>query len=171
MKSLTTRRLLLRSLRIGDAHELYTILADEEVTRYDDLATFTSWEDAGEFISRSTRVAEMHAGFRWAIIMNDKLIGTCGYIYDALNFKAKIGYQLERAYWRQGIMCEALTAVICYLFASGLVMRVEAYIMPANIASCELLNKLDFTLEGTLKKSMYFKGAYHDMCIYAKIKD
>ena len=47
------------------------------------------------------------------------------------------------------------------------VNRVEAIVMPENAASCRMLEKLGFRLEGIMRQRDYFKDARHDMAMYA----
>jgi ribosomal-protein-alanine N-acetyltransferase len=73
-----------------------------------------------------------------------------------------MGYELARAYWRQGIMREALGAIITYAFTQTALHRIEAVVNDANAPSLALLLNLGFTLEGTLRQRFYFADRYWD---------
>jgi ribosomal-protein-alanine N-acetyltransferase len=88
---------------------------------------------------------------RWAISLHNQpqlLIGTCGFHpFDNDNSRVEIGYDLAVAYWRRGIMTEALHAMLHYGFATLNLHRIEAVTTPENYASRRLLEKLGFRLE------------------------
>lgn len=61
--------------------------------------------------------------------------------------EAEIGYDLGKAYWRQGFMQEALQAIISFGFETMRLKRIEAEVEPANGRSIGLLRKLGFRME------------------------
>lgn len=68
-------------------------------------------------INRRSERFKSRQGIRWEIARkNDNvIIGSCGYGYKN-PFLGELGYELARAYWRQGIMTEALEAAIKFGF-------------------------------------------------------
>ena len=74
---------------------------------------------------------------RWGITLkdDDTLIGSCGFHhFDEGYHRAETGYILNRAYWGQGIMAEALAAILTYGFSEMGLHRIEAIIDIANDA-------------------------------------
>ena len=82
----------------------------------------------------------------------------------------EIGYELAKAHWRQGIMTEALFAVIEFGFQAIALNRIEAMVMLENTASFKLLQKLGFLEEGILREYGYWKGQFHDLRIFSLLK-
>jgi ribosomal-protein-alanine N-acetyltransferase len=72
------------------------------------------------------------------------LIGSCGFSWDREANAAEIGYELASQFWRQGIMSEALRAVLRYGFEIKELQFFIAEIMLENLASRRLLEKLGF---------------------------
>jgi len=74
---LETERLRLREIRDSDADAVFEIFGDDAVTRFYDLATFTSVEQARELIARMRERNEKGDALRWGIALkeNDRLIG------------------------------------------------------------------------------------------------
>ncbi len=152
---LETERLVLRELRSDDAGSLFAVLGDEEVTQfYDD-------EVLKDISQASTQIEAWGAGFkarrciRWGIAQreNGKIIGTCGYYgFHSWYERAGIGYELARPFWRQGIMTEALGAIIAFGFKRVELNRIEAVVMPENKGSLKLLGGLGFHHEGILRE-------------------
>jgi ribosomal-protein-alanine N-acetyltransferase len=166
-----TERLILREILSEDAEDIFAIFADEEVTRYYDLDTYTDVEQARELIDFFNDSFELERGIRWGIArkMDNRIIGTCGYV-ALWQHRGEIGYELARPYWGQGFMREALEAILEFGFEELAFNRIEALVMVENEASASLLRKLGFTLEGVLHEHDFFKGRFHDMACFAILK-
>ena len=96
------------------------------------------------------------------------MIGTCGYnIWVRPAHRSLLGYDLNRSHWGQGLMGEALTAILDFGFGAMQLNRVEALTFPQNTASKRLLTKLGFKKEGLLREYEYPKGSPQDMAIYS----
>jgi len=169
---LLTSRLRLRELRQTDAEAILRIFSAEEVTRYYDLDTFTNHSQAIALISRQAERFTRGEIIRWGIAhqSNDVIIGTIGLVLNQQNNQAGLGYELARAYWRRGIMSEALAIVIRFGFHTLRLNRLQALVMPGNVASTGLLRKLDFTEEGILREYAFFKGRFQDMHCFSLLK-
>jgi ribosomal-protein-alanine N-acetyltransferase len=152
---LETERLRLTELTSGDAPSLLALLGDQEVTEYYDDDVFTDVSQAREQIETWAVMYERRRSVRWGIVHREKdvLIGTCGfYGFHTLHKRAGIGYELARPFWRQGIMTEALAAILAFGFTQVGLNRVEAVVMPENEASLRLLSGLGFQKEGVLRQ-------------------
>lgn len=162
---LETTRFRLREMKAADAEAVYHIYADEEVTHYYDLETFTELEQAHALIIRQAERFRQKAGIRWGITYKeeDVVIGSVGMMLTAENRQAGIGYDLGRPHWRQGIMYEVLESVIQFAFETAGVERIQALVMPGNAASARLLQKLGFVDKGILDEYAFFKGRFQDL--------
>ena len=142
--SIETERLLLRVLTLNDAPALYEHFTDDDVTRFMDLDECKDLDDARALILLHANVA----GCRWGVFdkVTGALLGTCGYQdwRKGQNTRAEIGYDLGKTYWGQGLMQEALQAVIPFGFAHMRLQRIEACVHPENGRSIGLLRKLGF---------------------------
>ncbi len=84
---------------------------------------------------------------------NHKLIGEIDiYRVDRFIGKATMGYWLGEDYWRQGIMYEAVQAIIEFAFNKLKLKRIELDTSTKNIPSNGLIKKLGFKYEGTRRK-------------------
>lgn len=169
---LKTANLRLRELVLTDAEAVLRIYSDEEVTRFYDLDTFDDVRQAAELIRRQRSRFERGEGLRWGIaqLANNVIIGTVGYVFSQHNAQGGIGYDLARSYWRKGIMSEALPLVIHYGFLSLKLNRIQALVIPGNIASVGLLIKLGFEEEGLLRDYAFFKGRYNDLISFSLLR-
>ncbi|MBD2345045.1 GNAT family N-acetyltransferase [Anabaena subtropica] len=163
--TLETQRLLLRQEKPEDAGAVFEVFSNPKVTQFHDLDTFTNIEEAFSLIERRTKRFETGQGIRWGITrqLDNIVIGSCGFTWDKQAHSAEIGYELNSTYWRQGIMKEALQAILQYGFFECNLQYVIAEVMLDNIASKKLLCKLGFQNQGVLKQHGFWKGQYHDL--------
>jgi ribosomal-protein-alanine N-acetyltransferase len=169
--TLETPRLRLRAFRAEDAQAILHLFGDEAVTRYYDLETMTSLEQAETLLGRMMQRFERAEALRWGIALKetDALIGTGGY-NSLAGTRAQIGYDLASAWWGRGLMTEALAAILRFGFEQMELNRIEAGVMPGNEASVRVLRKLGFQEEGTLREYGFWKGAFHDLRWFALLK-
>lgn len=168
---LTTENLILRETNLADASAIFEIFADNEITKYHDVETVTNLEQIRFLIERRATRFQNQQGIRWGIARKEDniIIGSCGYsIKNA--YQAEIGYELARKHWQKGLMTEALSAIIQWGFQTLTLNRIEAFVMPENVASIKLLAKLEFVEEGLLREYGFWKGKFHDLKIFSLLK-
>ena len=88
-------------------------------------------------------------------------------------FKAGIGYVLARAYWGQGLMPEAVSAVVSLILADASMYRVEAFCDIENTASARTLEKAGMLREGVMRRFIIhpsLSGEPRDCYLYALTK-
>lgn len=171
---LETRKLILRRMQISDSSAIFRILADDEVTRYYDDATFTKASQATDQIEAWENGFKNKRCIRWGIARKGErgIIGSCGYYgFQTWHMRASIGYELARPFWRQGIMTEALEAIIDLGFREMSLNRIEAVVMPDNSASIKLLEKLGFHNDGILKEyENWGSKGFTDLCMLSILR-
>jgi ribosomal-protein-alanine N-acetyltransferase len=85
--------------------------------------------------------------------------------------RGSIGYELARPFWRQGIMSEALTAILALGFGEMGLNRIDAVVLPDNLASIRLLEKLGFCNEGLLREyENWGNKGFVDLCMLSLLK-
>jgi ribosomal-protein-alanine N-acetyltransferase len=110
---------------------------------------------------------------RWGMVLkvDGSLIGTCGYFrWNQQHQRAEIGYDLCPDVWGQGLMPEALQALIRYGFAEMNLNRIEAMTHIENLRSQHVLTKLGFQREGLLREYYCQEGIYNDQVQYSLLK-
>lgn len=170
---LRTERLILRKATEQDAGDLFEAASDPEVARY------TSWEPhASPEVSRAVigrwllRYREGQAA-PWAmeVVAEGTFIGTCGFLsWSIAQARAEIGYAISRRYWNQGLVTEAVREVLRFGFEVMQLNRIQATCEPANTASGRVLEKVGMSYEGTLREYAFDKGAFHDLRMYAVLR-
>jgi len=161
LPQIPTHRLLLRRLRLDDAADLFAYASDPAVTATVTFDTHLSIDDSLAFIRHV--VEEYGRGERaaWGIEhrAEKRLIGTIGFTtIRAGGYVGVAGYALARPYWRQGLMTEALGAVVDYGFRHMGLRRIEATCGVDNIGSYRVMEKVGMQLDGILRDAHYVKG-------------
>ena len=82
-----------------------------------------------------------------------------------------LGYWMGAAYANQGMMGEAMTALLPYAFERLGLHRIEAACLPHNKASRALLAKLGFREEGHAVKYLKINGVWQDHVLHALLAE
>lgn len=124
--------------------------------------------DARTFI-RETRLQRPETAF--AIAVEGAAVGGIAFVMnvDVERVSAEIGYWLSEAFWGRGIMTDALVAVTAYAADAHGLTRLYALPFAGNAASCRVLEKAGYVLEGTLRRSAVKDGLITDQLQYAFI--
>lgn len=162
---LKTQRLRLRQLVPDDAEALFAIYSDPKVMAGHGTPVYKEVAEAHKLINWYANAFSEKRALRWAITRqgSDTVLGTCGF-HDitAYHHRAEIGYELHSAYWRQGIMFEAVRAAVRFGLTEMGFHRIEAIVDPKNPASANLLRKVGFMEEGYLRQRFYEDGRFID---------
>lgn len=75
---------------------------------------------------------------------------------------ATLGYSIDADFQGQGLMFEALTAVIDFAFSVLRLHRIQANYQPHNQRSAALLARLGFVVEGCARDYLFLDGAWRD---------
>ena len=172
--SITSDRLHLREIRPTDAEAFFSLKSDLEVTSSYGREPHQTIEDTKAWVQLLQDSYSRRAGIMWCVTLKDQdvAIGSCVFWnFDEDFHCGELGYELNRAHWRKGIMAEALSAVIAYGFNDLGLHRIEANPLGHNAPSANLLLKLGFTLEGTLRERCLFRGQYFDQLFFGLLED
>ena len=170
---LETERLRLRELDMTDVAVLYPYWTDPAVTEYFTLEPFKSIEEGAGMVALLAGLHAANQGIRWAITRktDQTVLGTCGFHnVKPEHHRAEMGYELGKAYWRQGYMTEALTAIMDYGFKMLDYNRIEAFVNLGNIRSTGCLEKVGFKLDGLLRQYEYARGQFVDQYCYSALR-
>jgi RimJ/RimL family protein N-acetyltransferase len=107
----------------------------------------------------------------FAIAVNGTAVGGVGFVMgqDVERVSAETGYWLGEPYWGRGITTEALMAMTRYAVERHELTRLFALPFADNVASCRVLEKAGYVLEGRLRRSAIKDGEIKDQLQYAFI--
>lgn len=167
-----TDRLVLRQVRPSDADDVFYLRSHPQLMHFIPRPMAARREDALELIEKFAYFAERNEGINWAITRKgeDKLIGVIGYVrIQPAYHRAEVGYLLHDGYHGQGIMREALSAVLQHGFDVYRFHSVEAIIDPANTASEKVLTGTGFVQEGYFREASYWNGRFSDIKVFSML--
>jgi [ribosomal protein S5]-alanine N-acetyltransferase len=104
----------------------------------------------------------------WAIEVDGEAAGGIGFMLqqDCERVSAEIGYWLGEACWGRGICTDALKAITRYAVERHHLTRIFALPFAHNTASCRVLEKAGYVLEGHLRRSAIKDGVVCDQKLY-----
>lgn len=148
LPELTTPRLRLRALRRGaDDEALFAVYGDATVMRHASDPPFGHPAEVARLHDSVERLLAARLSLEWAVALraDDRLIGTCGlHSFNWPARQAEVGCLLARAHWGQGLMSEALRALIAHAQAALGLHTLLADIDADNLRSQRLFTALGF---------------------------
>lgn len=169
---LQTDRLHLRKMKLSDSPSLFKIWSDPDVTKFMNISCLTNDNQVKEMITLLDDLSQDRKAIRYSIIEKEsnEIIGSCGFnSLDFENAKTEIGYEIAKSFWGRGYASEAIDALLNYSFSCLEMNRIEAKVEPENANSIKLLQRLNFTFEGTLRQYERVDGEFNDLNIYSKL--
>ena len=158
---LKTKRLILRGARPGDLMNLHAIFRDPGAMRYWSTPPHKSPEETQKNLDRL--IDNSRERLTYFVIEKDgRAIGTAG-----MHKTDEVGFLLHPDYWRQGIVTEAMQAIIPYLFNITDHRQLTADADPRNAASVGLLTSLGFVETGRAEKTYCIDGEWSDSVYFA----
>ena len=175
-QTLETERLILRRFTVRDADAMFTNWAsDPEVTRYLTWPAHAGVETSRAVLADWTAAYAQESCYQWAIVLKDRAdepVGSIGAVDVSDDIAAvQIGYCLGRRWWHQGIMSEALLAVMDFFFDAVGCNRVAGRHDPRNPHSGMVMQKCGMKYEGTQRSADRNNQGICDTSWYALLKD
>ena len=163
--TLHTQRLCLRELVANDAPALFDIHSDADSMRWFGADAMTELAQAQALIETFGHWrTQPNPGTRWGIEWEGELIGSCGlFKWNQKWNSCALACELAPHARGQGLMSEAMQAMLDWGFEQMQLHRVEAWVHPQNTASLKLLERLGFKAEGTLRDAGFWNGQRHDL--------
>lgn len=101
----------------------------------------------------------------------DSIIGTISFLNIQRNayMNCHVGYKFDAGHHHQGYAQESLTKGVNFIFKEFDLHRIIAYIMPSNIPSKRLIERLGFTYEGIAYQNIFINNKWEDHEQYSLI--
>ena len=167
--TLTTSRLVLRSVNSGDLDEMFVMRSDPRILPH--RKPIQTNEEALTYIQKITDEIANGISITWGIQFKDnpKLLGTiCFWNLQPQHDRAEIGYALLTNYHQKGIMTEVIPAVLQFGFEKLKLHSIEGYVNPNNSGSIKELERNGFVQEGHFKENVKFPdGSYRDTIAFS----
>ncbi len=168
--------IVLKQIDKADAIDLYAINGNEKLYRYKPGAPRKTLAAVENMIGHYERDFHKKTIIFLGIYLKtegSKLVGVAE-IFD-LDKKVNsvtLGYTLNDAYWGRGIATKTTALMVDYLFNTIEVNRIQAFVMPVNEKSKEVLLRNGFVHEGLLRQSQFWTGrGLVDLEVYGLLKE
>ncbi len=124
-------------------------------------------------LRRQARETRENTGYSFFIFRrsDDALVGgvTLNNLQRGISMSCSLGYWIGTPHARQGLMTEALTSLLPFVFETLGLHRLEAACLPDNVASHGLLRKLGFREEGYARGYLRINGQWQDHLLFAML--
>lgn len=103
----------------------------------------------------------------------DRILGTVSFsdMKRSAFFSCQIGYKIDSSHTHQGYGYAMLRSAMEIMETECFMHRFNAYILPENIPSVKLVQRLGFQLEGTARSYAFLNGKWQDHLLYAYVSD
>lgn len=173
MERLTTGRLLLRAFEPEDLQSLYAYCSEPDTGIHADKKPHESIEESRQLLNQL-----MQEDLTWAICdkVSGKNIGAVWLREDHRRRRDKsrcrvLGYLLDKRWWGQGLMTEAVSCVVDYAFKDLQLELISTYRFSYNHRSGRVMDKTGFVYEGTLRQATErFDGALLDVSCFSQTR-
>ena len=173
-QTIETPRLVLRKAEMADAEPMFrNWAADPEVTRFLTWPPHENVEVTQSLLKHWTTEYEKDDYYHWMVVLKElgEPIGSISVVNQRDDIaEAEIGYCIGKAWWHQGIMTEALTAVMDYLFDEVGMNRIEAKHDVNNPHSGAVMKKCGMRYEGTSRQSDRNNQGICDLVTYGILR-
>lgn len=166
-----TDRLILRRFQLSDAPAMFANWAsDDEVTKYLTWPTHADMSVTEGILGQWVPQYEKDDYYNWAIVLKEhdpQPIGNINVAHWSEDREApEIGYCMGRRWWHQGIMTEALGAVLGFLFDRVGVEQIVALHDTNNPHSGGVMRKCGMAFDGVQEKAGKNNQGVVDMARY-----
>lgn len=163
-----SQRIMLRPFDVNDVDDMFEYASDDDVTEYLNWTSCTNYDDIIEVLNRY----HLSKPGVWAIelIEEKKCIGCIDLRIIPEHQKASFGYVLNKKYWNNGYMTEAVLAVINFAFNELNLNRIEATYYVGNEGSGKVMKKCNMKYEGIGVQEVCIKNVFRDVVHYALLR-
>ena len=165
--------MIIRSWRPEDAAALARAINDEAVQANlrDGLPFPYTVSDAEAFIGFALSAGD--GMYSFAVTENDACIGSISVTRgeNIHRLTGELGYYIARERWGRGYATRAVREICRYVFENTDIVRICAEPFADNAASCRVLEKAGFTLDGTLRANAIKSGRIRDTRIYSLLRE
>jgi [ribosomal protein S5]-alanine N-acetyltransferase len=170
---LITTRLRLRPIQAGDEHILWPAIADPEICRYMAWEAHETPGQTSAFVQSELVRQQEGRGITWMIFhANGEFCGIVSVIGVLRQHRALLYDRGELAYWlvpasrHQGIMHEAIAAVLRFGFSALNLHKLVVSHFSTNLASEQLIRRSGFRYIGEQVDEFKKNGVWHSHKCY-----
>ncbi len=152
----------LRKIVPADIEGLFEIYSNEELFIYSPNMLKKNKETVANMIGHFERDFNKKKEIFLGIFENSNpknIVGVAElFDYDRDVNMITIGYRLNNRFWGKGIATKTVKALTEYLCTEVGINRIQAFVMPENVKSMNVLRRNNFVEEGVIRQGNIWKG-------------
>ena len=165
----------LRKIVPSDVDSLFEIYSNEKLFLHSPVMLKKNKDTDANMIGHFERDYNKKKEVFLGISLNsqpDLIVGVAEmFDYDSAVNSITIGYRLNDRFWGKGIATKTVKAMVDYLFQDIGINRIQAYVMPENVKSLNVLKRNSFLQEGIIRQGNVWKGkGVIDLALFSMIK-
>lgn len=161
MTILKTERLILRGPRQADLDAMFAIYSDPTNMAYWSTPPHADDATTQKMLSEKI-VAFASTPVNFFLEMDGQVIGNAGMFREW-----EVGFMLHHPYHRQGLLTEAMQAILPHIWATTEAQALTGDVDPRNAASMALFRKLGFRETHREKDTFCIDGVWSDSVYFA----
>ena len=172
---IVTDEITLRKIEDSDLDSLFEIYSNENLFQYSPVMFKKNKDTVANMIGHFERDFHKRKEIFLGICLNsrpDSIVGVSE-IFDFTQDvnMITIGYRLNDRFWGKGIATKTVKAMSDYLFIDIGINRIQAFVMPGNIKSQNVLIRNNFIKEGTIRQGHIWKGkGLIDLILFSRLR-
>ena len=149
-----THRFVLREFQPEHAEHLFQMNNDWECIQYTGDVAFENLEEAENFVKNYNHY-QKHGFGRWTVLdkVSGEFLGWCSLKYDEELDECDLGFRFLKKHWGKGYATEASQLCLKLGFEKFDMQEIVGRVMPENIASIKVLEKLGMIYKETRTKN------------------
>lgn len=172
---IVTEELTLRKLADSDIDDIYEIYSNENLFQHSPLAMEKNKDAVPDMLERFQKNFLEGRHMSLGICLNSdpsRIVGVAEiFSYSPKENMITVGYRLNDRFWGQGIATKTVKAMVDYLFQDMGINRIQAFVMPENTKSHNVLLRNGFTKEGVIRQGQVWKGlGLVDLALYSLLR-
>ena len=173
--NIITDEITLRKIIPSDLDSLFEIYSNEKLFLHSPVMLKKNKDTVANMIGHFERDYNKKKEIFLGISMNsdpENIVGVAEiFDYNREVNMITIGYRINDRFWGRGIATKTVKAMVEYLFNDIGINRIQAFVMPENTKSLNVLRRNNFVEEGTVRQGYVWKGkGVVDLVLFSMIK-
>ncbi|MFD1739560.1 GNAT family N-acetyltransferase [Bacillus salitolerans] len=175
--NLQSTNIHLRQFQLSDAQNLLDLnrknrVEFEAISPMVYTDSYYTLENHEQMVEKWSKDYEEKSRITFGIFINNtnQLIGSIGLYKFVPGDKYVLGYSLDRDLYGKGYMTEAVQLMVKFAFKQIGAHRIEAGVMPRNIGSAKVLEKVGFVREGIAREYLKIHDTWEDHIMYSLLE-
>ena len=172
---IVTDEITLRKILDSDLDNLFEIYSNENLFKHSPVMLKKNKNTVANMIGHFERDFHKRKSIFLGICLNGEPNNIVG-IAEMFDYSNEvnmitIGYRLNNKFWSKGIATKTVKAMKDYIFNHIGINRIQAFVMPENIKSQNVLQRNGFNKEGIIRQGYAWKGhGVVDLILYSLLK-